>query len=160
MKKTIILSCCLLGWGVADLQAQNNTVAAGGEAFGNGGTVSYSIGQVACITVSGSTGIITQGVQQPYEIFVVTGLEEAKDITLQCFAYPNPAAGYVKLKVENIKTENLAYQLYDINGKLLENNKVEGNETSLDISHLAASIYFLKITGDNKEIKIFEIIKK
>lgn len=32
-------------------------------------------------------------VQQPYEISVITAIEEAKDIDLVCTAHPNPTAG-------------------------------------------------------------------
>ncbi len=157
--KTIILSCCLLWCSIIDMQAQSNTVASGGEATGSGGTVSYTIGQVAYFTETGSTGTVNHGVHQPYEIFVYVGLEEAKGITLQCFAYPNPTTEYVKLKVENHKTKNMTYQLYNIKGELFENSKIEGKETNIDMSKLIAAMYFLKITYNYKEIKTFKIIK-
>jgi len=54
----------------------------GGNATGQNGRVSYSIGQVDFITVSGSGGTVTQGIQQPYEIFVV-GVEDNQDIRLE-----------------------------------------------------------------------------
>jgi hypothetical protein len=121
--------------------------------------VSYSVGQVVYTTHTGTSGSAAQGVQQPFEISVVTGIEEAKDINLVCSAFPNPATDNVKLKAENYETENLTYQLYDIRGNLLENKKIEGNETSIVISNLVLGIYFLKVSNNNKEVKTFKIIK-
>jgi hypothetical protein len=46
-----------------------------------------------------------------------------------------------------------------MNGKLLENKKIEGNQTIIGMSKLVAATYFLKITQSNKEIKIFKIVK-
>ncbi len=159
IKKIIILSCYLLGLGLVNVQAQSNTVANGGEATGSGGTVSYSVGQVDYITAIGSGGIITQGVQQPYEILITTGLVEDNDILLQSTTYPNPASDYIMLKVENYKSENLTYQLYDVTGKNLENKKIDNTETNIVLSTLAPATYFLKIIQNDKEIKSFKIIK-
>lgn len=45
--------------------AQSNTVTAGGSAVGTGGSVSFSVGEIA-YTTNSSGGLIIQGVQQPY----------------------------------------------------------------------------------------------
>ena len=102
---------------------------------------------------------MAQGVQQPFEISIVTELEEAKDISLNFSAYPNPATDLLKLKIENNKTGNLTYLLYDISGKLLENKKMEESETNISMRTLSPSTYFLIIKDDNKEVKTFRIIK-
>ena len=51
--------------------AQESANVSGGEATGSGGTVSYTIGQVAYTNHTGTNGNINQGVQQPYEIYLV-----------------------------------------------------------------------------------------
>ena len=158
MKKALILFLILMLVCLV-CSAQQAVSVAGGNAGGTGGTASYTIGQVAYSNRSGTSGSITEGVQQPFEIYIVTGLGEADGINLLISAYPNPAKSYIILKVENYKTENLAYQLFDANGKLLENKKVEGIETSIDMSNLVLATYFLKIRESNKEIKVFKIIK-
>lgn len=158
-KKIKLSAVLLLVLGLTGLQAQEAIPAAGDNALGSGGSVSYSVGQVVYTTHTGTSGSAAQGVQQPFEISVVTGIEEAKDINLVCSAFPNPATDNVKLKAENYETENLTYQLYDIRGNLLENKKIEGNETSIVISNLVLGIYFLKVSNNNKEVKTFKIIK-
>ena len=160
MKKALIvlIAFCIFGFGSA-IRAQNAIPASGGNAIGSGGSVSYTVGQVVYTKYTGTNGSVAQGVQQPYEISVITGLEEAKDISLEIVVYPNPAHDFVKLKIKNYKVENLRYQLYDINACLIKDNKVEGNETSISMQNLVPSVYFLKVTGNNKVIKTFKIIK-
>ena len=140
--------------------AQQTVSSSGGEAGGTGGTVSYTVGQVVYTTNTGTNGYIIQGVQQPFEISVVTGIKEAGDISLEFAVYPNPATDFVKLKIENYEVKNLRYQLYDNRGSLLQDNKVEGNETSIIMSNLVPAIYFLKVTDNKRGIKTFKIIKK
>ncbi len=92
---------CLFGFGFT-IQAQNTIPASGGNASGGGGTVSYSVGQIVYTTnTSVSSGSVAQGVQQPFEISVITAIEQAEDITLVCSVYPNPASDFLTLKVEN-----------------------------------------------------------
>jgi hypothetical protein len=146
--------------GLTRLQAQSTIPASGGNASGDGGTVSYTIGQIVYTTNTGSNGTSAQGVQQPYEISILTVVEEAKGISLELSVYPNPATDFIKLKIKNYEVLNLRYQLYDINGSLLQDNKVEGNETSIVMQPLLPSTYILKITQGNKEVKTFKIIKK
>lgn len=161
--KSIIFICFLLVCNVTSINAQNNTVSSGGEATGTGGKVSYTVGQIDYTTYDGGVnGSVAQGVQQPFEISIITGLEEAKGINLVCSAYPNPTTDFLTLKVDAstmLSIQSMSYQLYDISGKLLETKKLESNETSIIMSNLAAATYFLKVTEGNKEVKTFKIIK-
>jgi hypothetical protein len=149
----------LLGLGLSSLQAQESINASGGEATGSGGSVSYSVGQVAYQTHAGTNGSVTQGVQQPYEISVVTAIEEAKGINLTVSAYPNPTTDYLTLEVKDFELSTLHFQVYDMNGKLLQSEKITGNQTSIIMSNLVPATYFVKVVLENKEVKTFKIIK-
>ena len=141
------------------IRAQNAIPTSGGNATGSGGSVSYTVGQVVYTLITGSNGSSAQGVQQPYEISIVTEIVEAKDISLEIVVYPNPATDFVKLKIKNYQVENLRFQLYDINSSLLQDNKIIGNEINIIMSNLLPATYFLKVTDNNKVIKTFKIIK-
>ena len=160
LKRLLLSAACLLIFGLTNADAQQAIPSAGGNASGSGGSVSYTVGQVNYTTNSGTNGSAVQGIQQPFEIFVVTGLSGANGISLVCSAFPNPATVFVILKVENYNIEYLAYQLYDITGKLVGKAKVTGTETNVDMSRLVISTYFLKVMENNQEVKIFKIIKK
>ena len=159
LKSLKICTLFILTLGLTGLQAQESINATGGNASGSGGSASYSVGQVVYTTNTATNGSVAQGVQQPFEISEVTGLEEAKGINLSVSAYPNPATDYLTLNVENYDNTNLSYQLFDISGKLLETKKLEGKQTSIVTSNLVPATYFLKVTVGNKEIKTFKIIK-
>jgi hypothetical protein len=45
------------------LYSQNSTLSSGGQATGTGGSVSYSVGQIAYSSLSGTNGSLIQGVQ-------------------------------------------------------------------------------------------------
>jgi hypothetical protein len=153
---TIILFCI----GNNRLQAQESISSTGGDTFGKGGSVSYTVGQVIYTNSANSNGSISQGVQQPYEISVINSIDEAKEISLQCIVYPNPTNNFLILKVENYDFSIAVYSLYDITGRLILSKNLDGGETNIVMSNLKAATYFLKVTESNKEIKTFKIIKK
>ena len=78
----------LLGFCIAIVQGQQTIPATGGNASGSGGSVSYTVGQILNSSISGSNGTVVQGVQQPYEISVVTALRNTEDISLKCSGLP------------------------------------------------------------------------
>lgn len=97
---------------------------------------------------------LAQGVQQPYEVSVVTSIEQANTINIDFTAYPNPATENLKLKIGNYKTDNLIYQLFDVSGKLIENKKIESTETIINMEKLDHASYFVKIIDNKKEVKV------
>ena len=159
----LFAGCCV------PLHGQQAVSTAGGNASGSGGTVSYTVGQAAYTTITNSNGSVAQGVQQPYEIFVLTGIEEARGVNLEWSAYPNPARDYLKLSLKNpgdsgLNLENLSYQLYNMQGKLLLNNKLDGGESTISMQNFSSGTYILKVTEKHgsksqRELKTFKIIK-
>jgi len=156
LKLSVVL---LLGLGLTGLQAQEAIPASAGTATGSGGSSSYSIGQVFYSTNTGSTGSVSQGVEQPYEISVVTEVKEANSISLKFEVYPNPTIDILTLKIDDELQGNCIATLYDIDGKKLETIKIESSETDVKMNNLAPAIYFLKVSKNESEIKTFKIIK-
>jgi len=73
--KITFLFCLLLNLLFYDSVAQETTSAAGGNINSDGGSISYTVGQVTNLYLTESNGSVAQGVQQPYEIFLVTGID-------------------------------------------------------------------------------------
>ena len=147
----------MLGLGLT-AQAQQATTATGGDASGSGGAVAYSVGQIVYTTNTGTTGSVAQGVQQAYEISIVTGLEDTQ-ISLNMQAYPNPTTDYLTLNVGNFELSTLNFQLYDISGKLIESRKIISSTETIAMGNLSSATYFLKVSNNNNEVKSFKIIK-
>lgn len=70
--------------------------------------------------------------------------------------YPNPSEGLVNITADDIIS---GYELYDIQGRLLQSAIVNDTNAKLDISQRAAGIYFLKVTTTNG-VKTEKIVRK
>jgi hypothetical protein len=151
------------------INGQEAFPAAGGNFSGSEGSVSYSVGQVVYMTSNSVDGIVSEGVQQTYEISIVLGLNEAKNFTLTCSVYPNPVVDYLTLRVDENYILKLSYQLYTSSGKIIEYKVINSSETSIFMGNLAPELYFLRIfethaaSSSNhtplRALKIFKIIK-
>ena len=158
-KQLKLSAILLLALGLTGLQAQEAIPTIGGNALGSGGSISYSVGQVVYHIYTGTNGSVAEGLQQPYEISVIIGLEEAIDINLLYKVYPNPVTNILTLKVDNLTYENLYYNLIDINGKVLENKRITSVENYIAMDKFSAGTYFLKVYDGRETIKAFKIIK-
>lgn len=140
------------------VHAQQAASAAGGNASGSGGSASYTVGQVAYTTNSGTTGTVLQGVQQPYEIYVTSGIENTM-VNLNISTYPNPTRDNLMLSIDNLGNANFVFQLFDSNGKLVSTGNVTENKTIISMEQLAAGSYFVRVANKSTEVKTFKIIK-
>jgi hypothetical protein len=140
--------------------AQQVVATAGSTLSNTSGSISYTIGESVAQTLTKDDKTLTQGFHQT--TISVSIVNELKDIDFSITVFPNPATDYLTLKIKggkDVQTQYIA-SLYDINGMLLLNKKFEGNETTISMGNLIPAIYFLKVTDNNKELKIFKIIKE
>ncbi len=141
-------------------QAQEAITATGGDASGSGGSVSYTVGQVA-YSYASNGGSVSQGVQQAYNITTVLGAD-MKSISLNVSVYPNPTVDRLTLTVNEddfASKKALVVQLYNMDGKLLRQKKVEGESTSIEMKELRTATYYLRVLDNENTVKTFKIIK-
>jgi hypothetical protein len=138
------------------LYSQSNTVSAGGDAEGDNGSISYSIGQVVYTSAQGSNGNVNQGVQQPYDVGVVTGIEEA-GINLSVF--PNPTSGLLTLTVADEDASLLSYQLFDASGRLVDSKNKLNPTNTISLDGYATGVYTLSVSRENKQVKSFRLVR-
>ena len=155
--KRIILTVLLLGIGITT-QAQQAATATAGAAVGSGGNIAYIVGQVVYTTNMGTSGTVTQGVHQYYEI-ITLGIKEIKlDISISIF--PNPTEDNLTMQIRDYNNEKLSYQLFDMQGKLLNNGLVSARQTIINTVFLPPAIYFINVVNqENKQLQSFKIIK-
>ncbi len=139
--------------------AQEAVTASGGNASGAGGSASYSVGQVIYTTNTGTNGSVSQGIQQPFEISIISGIETVEKIQLSCKAYPNPTTNSLKLKIDNKDDKQYSASLFDINGKLLNQTEITNIETIIPMEQYPSQTYILRISDTKQVIKSFQIIK-
>ncbi len=160
-KRLKLCTIFLFAVGLTGLHAQESVNASGGQLSGTGGSVAYSVGQIVYSVNTGPNGSVSEGVQQPYEISTVTGIEDIA-INFTVSTYPNPITDYLTLQIdvnEDHNIELMSYFLYDNYGKLLRNERITGSQTSIDMSNLSPGIYFVKVMEENNDIKTFKTIK-
>jgi hypothetical protein len=139
-------------------QAQESVNGSGGVATGSGGTVAYSVGQVVYTTNASASGTVSQGVQQAYEIFTL-GIKET-ELNISLSVFPNPTADNLTLQISDYNNENFSYQLYDMQGKLLNNGQVTAQQTLINTLSLPPATYFINVVNqENKKDQSYKIIK-
>jgi hypothetical protein len=143
---------------IMELHAQEAVPTAGGNATGSGGSLSYTVGQVVYTTHTGTNGSVAQGVQQAFEISISIGIE-VTEINLEILAYPNPTINFLTLNIGDYDNEKLTYQLFDLQGKLLDSSQLVNTNTKIEMQNLPASTYLLSVLKNNSLIKTFRIVK-
>lgn len=139
--------------------AQQSINTTGGDIWGSGGTVAFSIGQIVFHTYNSLSGSVAQGVQQPYEISIVSGIKDKRNPNHSVSIFPNPTNDYILLDIQTENIADMSFKLYDVNSKLLIKENIINNQTSISMKDYLPSIYFLKVLKKTKEIITFKIIK-
>ena len=140
--------------------AQSDIVPLGGDVSNPTGSVSYTVGQTAILNVNDGDYAVMEGVQVPFEIQTV-GIDEHPGIVLNAVVFPNPTRHSVVLRISDydMPENGLLAQLYDANGRLLQNLVVNGPDTPLDMEQYATAAYYLRVLDGNALLKTFKIIK-
>lgn len=142
--------------------AQSAIVPAGGDAQG-GGSVSYTVGQIAVQNATSSSGSVSvaEGVQQPYEIMTV-GVDDYPQIALNAVVYPNPTENLAQLRLNGfeIPAGGLRAILYDGNGKQLQVVTIAEDLTSFQIGQYATGTYYLEVREGKHVLKTFKVVRR
>lgn len=141
-----LISCVLLMapllWSCAAI-GQQSVHSSGGNANGSGGTASYSVGQVSYTSQVGSTGMLGLGVQQAYELFMVSIPDTVTKG--QTNVFPNPSKEYLVLQVDAYRERKPSYRLCDPTGKILTEGEVTSRQTYIDTTELPSGLYMIQV---------------
>jgi hypothetical protein len=151
--KWLCLLCCIC----LPSQAQEIITSSGDYGTTVGAKITWTIGEPITETF-GTNPILTQGFNQSNLIISKIKNNEPAGLTIK--VYPNPADNLVKIIISDSDPENLRYLLMDQGGKILSNDDLTGEGSEISVKGLSPATYFLKILKDNKEIKVFKIVKK
>jgi len=154
MKKVYIIAISLLSINLCTAQTSFN--AAGGNINNESVSISYSIGQIF-----NETSSLNEGVQLPYNIFEIVGIDDIENIFLNILAYPNPTSDYLELKISmsDFDYSNVLYQITDINGRMVKTEKITDFQTLISMENLPQGIYILEVKTSKNKSKTFKIVK-
>lgn len=137
--------------------AQQANVAAGNTIESSMGSVSFSVGQTHYQSFESASGKVSQGVQQPYEIFVLS--TENTALQGKISVYPNPVKDFLMIDFKSDQRENANYQVFDTTGKLILKGDLKNIKNEIDASTLPVGMYILSISNENETLKTYKIIK-
>ena len=138
---------------------QENIVVSGGNMSSSSGSVSFSVGQVFYQYKSSQSNSQSEGVQQPYEIQVVTStFNQDSDTDIDIIVFPNAVEDELNIKSNKINQSLLNYVLYSEKGVMIKNGAFL-KETSISMENLSSGTYMLNVQLKNHKNKTFKIIK-
>jgi len=154
MKKHILILCSFLT--CLSVSAQEVVSTQGDSYSGSGVQVDFTVGEVIINTASTSTGshTLTQGFHQSK--WSVVGIRDHFP-DYEANVFPNPLEEV--LNIEASAYENVSVFLYDAQGKLVREDKLSAELTSIQLSELAAGTYSLLLTKANQNLKTFKLLK-
>ncbi len=155
---TFALSCIA----VITVNAQSITpqvFATAGNYFAVGSSsISFTIGEIAGTTLTGSTNKITQGFQQ--SSYTATSISEVQNPVYDLTIYPNPTDRDVTvLNNGNSFSPNAQLFLVDILGRKIITEQLNNKQTTIDLQQLAAGSYFIVIEENGHENFTHKITK-
>ena len=138
--------------------AQTAFVSAGSHMSNENGSVSASIGQIF-YTQAGDTEYVIEGVQQPYEISLITGIKDPSFSDWAPDVFPNPVQDLLSLELNCDDWSEVSAQLINTNGQVLLDLHVGDMLTGINMSVYEPGLYYLSLQKSNGEKRMFKIIK-
>lgn len=158
----LILSCVCCHSAKAQLTMDRQVISSGGGQHLSGMLeLSHTLGETGARSAVSGVVYLNAGFQQGELRSPGTHLDEISHADLPLMSvFPNPAADHLTLQILEFNHENLAYQLCDMQGKSLNNEKIVAGQTTLNLSLFPAATYFLHVLNqDNRIIRSFKVIK-
>ncbi len=158
-RHTLVLVFFLSGIALSGIWAQDAVLSSGGDVAASRGSVSFSVGQVAYTSQSGTSGVVNAGVQQPVQVIMVGNEEPLSEVTIGI--YPNPTKDKLVLELSGEYPARVrhSYSLYDLYGKLLLQEHILSSPVIVPLDTYAHGMYLLKVSHDTDVIKTFKVIK-
>lgn len=157
MKKQLLtgLSLLILSSAARAQSADRQVLgSSGGSYSGAALAADYTTGEVATQTGSSGSFVLSQGFQQPGSNG--TGISDAAPVTVDWKLYPNPAGNSIILELNSSTLASLQFSLSSVTGQLLRQQTEfvsinGGRKQNIDLSGLAAGIYFVNLYSKDGE---------
>jgi hypothetical protein len=152
-KFLLLLMICCCTW----VSAQQVVATAGRTLSNYSGTVSFTIGEGVAQTFTNGEKALTQGFQQGS--ITVSLVSEVRDLGYAITVFPNPASDFLKLDIDKENLEGFQYLLFDLTGKLINQQMIQNTITDIPVMHLKSGSYIVRVKSGSMDLKTFKIIK-
>jgi hypothetical protein len=158
------LTWVLLGFLIPGMAQQQSLLSTAGGYFQTTGySLSWSLGETVTETWATDNHILTQGFQQ--SMLEPVGVTEPKNPNeLGIVVFPNPTQGlvYVQVSPEQLTQPGFPnwYVLYDIQGKLLQQDPLKQELLIIDLNLYSGAVYYLRLYNQESSTQSTFIIQK
>jgi len=147
----------------AQTTAQKWVIAGGGKSVTGGAVAAdWTVGEMVINYVT-PTGLMVNEGFHPITAGV-TGVKNVMNNPLSIVAFPNPTNDRVTISITQRIATPLTMQVMDIKGNLVKADITLPGQinisTVIDLSDLAAGMYFIAINGNNENAQVMRIIRK
>lgn len=165
MKKfhVIIFLSLLSVTGFGQILSPTVISSAGGYLSNANVSVSFTVGEVAVTTLQGTSLILTQGFQQPFELDVGTAVNNLP-VNWAVDAYPNPVSEYLNIRFSVAQEKDFILQITDLSGRKMIvknlNRVAPGQVEQVDLTGFSPGLYLVKIISrDRNIVRMYKIQK-
>lgn len=135
--------------------------SAGDYAEADGISLSWTLGEIAVITLEKGDLILTQGFQQSY--LIPDGID-LDPINWQILAYPNPVDNELKIQFDVLEPTDFWVEIQDVTGRILSQKQYKeihpGDIVPVNMSSYKYGVYFFKVfTPDRQQMRVISIRK-
>jgi hypothetical protein len=165
MKKTriLIIALFLYGFGVA-MQAQTLdriSLSSGGI---SSDTLNATLGEIFVFSVSSGGISLVAGSQSDNSNTggIPSSVTQNETVQSAVLVYPNPVGDLLNLQINGLKSETIAFQVFDINGKVVLQQTISNTDKTykLKVTNLTAGNYFVNgYSATGEKIRNVKFIK-
>ena len=151
---------------VAGINAQISlapSVIASGGGYGENGniSISWTLGELAVSTLTGSDMMLTQGFQQPFDIDV--GIDK-NEVQWGISVYPNPVGDELQIRFDIETQGDFFIEVQDITGRVIKQEQHRqvnpGDIVMINTADYTHGVYFLKVmTTDGQQVQVTSLRK-
>lgn len=163
MKKELLLSAILLA-GAFSLKAQMlspEVVASAGDYYANSaGQLSWTAGESMVETFTAGSNILTQGFQQPVNVFTTT--VHHANTWAEIKAYPNPTYNVINLCFPKATQGLVNAEISDVTGKVVYAEAINPKDglVKIDLSAFENGMYLLELSNSSGQDQTILRIQK
>ena len=88
------------------------------------------------------------------------GLQDINENTKDIRTWPNPTTDILHVQLLDEGNRDYTYQLFNLNGKLLQGGHLTDNSTEIDVRSLVSGVYLLRLENSLHQTQIVKFIKK
>jgi hypothetical protein len=152
MKKNTLVLISFFSVGLLSAQ---EVVSTQGDSYSSGvANIDFTIGEVVIDTGTDGSNDLTQGFHQTNWTFVSV---QDHVSNYEVDVYPNPTQDLLKIQTGDYN--NVSYTLFDSQGRIVLQNQLISDLTTIQVAHLATGTYTLRLNNKEENLKTFTLIK-